>query len=166
MDWTTPCTLPLFLSGAIALAAVAAAQSAPPGNGDPFARIAWLAGAWVQELADGRREELWLEPFGKTMLGVSRTVVGGRTVEYEYLRIEERAGTLVYIASPSGQATAEFPAVELTDSTAVFADPAHDFPQRIRYRRLGPDALLAQIEGEWKGEMRVIDLPFRRRTTD
>jgi hypothetical protein len=165
MDWTTLFILPRFF-GALALAAVPAAHSSAPGDGDPFARIGWLAGAWVQELADGRREEFWLEPLGKTMLGVSRTVLGGRTVEYEYLRIEARAGTLVYIASPPGQAAAEFTAVELSDSIAVFADPAPDFPQRIRYRRLGPDAVLAQIEGERDGETRVIDFPFRRRTAD
>jgi hypothetical protein len=97
------------------------------------------------------------------MLGMSRTVVAGKTVEYEYLRIEEQDGILVYIAVPSGQEVAAFRQVELTDSTAVFADPAHDFPQRIRYRRLADGSLLAQIEGEQKGETRVIDFPLRRR---
>ncbi len=158
MDWMTL----TFLGAGALLALVVPAAHGATGDNDPLARIAWLAGSWVQELANGRREELWLEPLGMTMLGVSRTVVAGKTVEYEYLRIEERAGMLVYIASPSGQATAEFPAIELTDSTAVFADPAHDFPQRVRYRRVGPDSLLAQIEGERNGETRVIDFPFRR----
>ena len=160
MDWMM---LSFLIIGALLALLVPGAHSAPPGDGDPFARIAWLAGAWAEDLANGRREELWLEPLGKTMLGVSRTVIAGKTVEYEYLRIEERSGTLVYIASPSGQTTAEFTAIELTDSTAVFADPMHDFPQRIRYRRLGPDSLLAQIEGERNGEPRVLDCPLRRR---
>ena len=156
IDWT-------MLGFLFLCARAVPATDGATGDNDPFARIAWLAGSWVQELPDGRREEVWLEPLGKTMLGVSRTVIAGKTVEYEYLRIEEREGKLVYIALPSGQAPAVFTEIELTDSTAVFADPAHDFPQRIRYRRVGVDSLLAQIEGERRGEMRVIDFPFRRR---
>jgi hypothetical protein len=142
---------------------ILAVPSPGAGDGDPLARLAWLAGCWGQELDGGLREERWMEPLGKVMLGMSRTVVAGKTVEYEYLRIEEQDGILVYIAVPSGQEVAAFRQVELTDSTAVFADPAHDFPQRIRYRRLADGSLLAQIEGEQKGETRVIDFPLRRR---
>lgn len=143
-----------------------AARSVAAGDGDQLARLAWLAGCWAEEFANGRREEVWMAPLGKTMLGASRTVVAGKTVEYEYLRIEDQDGVLVYIAAPSGQAITSFRQIELTDSTVVFADPTHDFPERIRYRRVRGDSLLAQIEGERKGETRVIDFPLRRRSCD
>jgi hypothetical protein len=160
MNQTTRCVLlVLAMAGSSALGAAAA-------GGDRLARLGWLAGCWVEESATGRREELWMAPLGKTMLGVSRTVVAGETVEYEYLRIEDQDGVLVYIAAPSGQAITSFRQIELTDSTVVFADPTHDFPERIRYRRVHGDSLLAQIEGQRKGETRVIDFPLRRRPCD
>ena len=126
-----------------------------------IARLDWLGGCWEQTSPHGTRQEQWMAPLGKTMVGMSRTVVGGRTIEHEYMRIEERDGALVYIALPSGQREASFKQIELTDSSVVFEDPAHDFPQRIRYRRRGDGSILAQIEGEQDGTTRVVDFPLR-----
>jgi hypothetical protein len=145
---------------------ILATPPAAASGGGPLDRLGWLAGCWVEEFENGLREEQWMAPLGESMLGVSRTVAAGKTVEYEYLRIEDQDGVLVYIAAPSGQSIAPFRQIELTDSTVVFADPAHDFPQRIRYRRLADGSLLAQIEGERKGETQVIDFPMRRRSCD
>ena len=50
-----------------------------------------------------------MAPRGGSMLGMSRTVIGGKTVEYEFLRIALVDGTLAYVAKPSGQAEAPFP---------------------------------------------------------
>jgi hypothetical protein len=45
----------------------------------------------------------------------------------------------------------------------VFENPAHDFPQRIIYRRLSPDSLVARIEGPGPNNTtRGIDFPMRR----
>ena len=95
------------------------------------------------------------------MLGMSRTVKNGKTVAFEYVRIEERKDGLVYVANPSGQAKAEFRQVELTDSLIVFANPSHDFPQRIRYERKSDGSLLARIEGEMGGKSRAVDFHYR-----
>jgi hypothetical protein len=43
----------------------------------------------------------------------------------------------------------------------VFENPAHDFPQRIRYRASGA-ALQARIEGTMNGKTRGIDFPYTR----
>ena len=50
--------------------------------------LAWMSGSW--RTAPGGRaqiEEHWMEPGGGSMLGMSRTVAGDRTVEFEYLRL-------------------------------------------------------------------------------
>ena len=107
-----------------------------------------------------------MKPLGGTMVGMARTVAGGKTVSYEHLRIEERDGQLVYTAIPSGQKEASFKQVELTDSVIVFSNPTHDFPQRIRYRRLPDGSLLAQTEGEHAGKTRVVDFPMKRTRCD
>ena len=137
-------------------------HSDPPETDGPLDRVAWLAGRWIRHGPGLTAEEHWMYPRGKTMLGMARTVKDGETVDYEYLRIEDRGGMLVYVAIPSCQRETEFTQTELTDSTAVFSNPSHDFPQIIRYQRLGDDSLLAQIEGEVNGQRRVIDFPMRR----
>jgi len=128
----------------------------------PISQLSWLAGCWAQQGSGYRRDEQWMEPLGGTMIGMSRTVAGDETVEFESIRIETREDGLAYVALPSGQAEATFMQSELTDSTAVFEDPAHDFPQRIAYARQGRDAVMAWIEGDVDGVTQVIEFPLTR----
>lgn len=44
-----------------------------------------------------------MAPAGGSMIGMGRTVSGGHTIEFEYLRIEERGGQIYYVASPKGR---------------------------------------------------------------
>jgi hypothetical protein len=96
------------------------------------------------------------------MIGMGRTVAGGETAEFEFLRIEEREGRLFYVALPSGQKETAFGAIEIADSTVLFENPEHDFPRRIRYRLLPDGSLLARIEGEMGGSLRAVDYPMKR----
>ena len=83
------------------------------------------------------------------MLAVSRTVSKGKLAAFEYLRVVERDGGLVYIAQPNGNPPTEFVLTELNASRAVFENPRHDSPQRIVYELSG-DSLSASI-GFMKG---------------
>jgi hypothetical protein len=129
-------------------------------------RLAWLAGCWERSSGGGVVEEQWMRPRGATLLGMSRTVRGDTTVEFESMRIYEDRGGLVFAARPSGQPPAEFRSTEVTDSSAAFANPAHDFPQRIVYRRLPDGSLLARVEGTRKGTAAAVDFPYRRAACD
>jgi hypothetical protein len=104
-------------------------------------------------------EEQWMRPAGGMMLGMSRTLRGGRAIDYEATRIEDREGAVVFIASPARQATAEFRAAATSRDSVVFRNPAHDFPTSVGYRTAaGGDSLLAWIEGA----SRRIDFSFSR----
>jgi hypothetical protein len=127
------------------------------------ADLKFLTGCWAFE-ADGRRvEEHWLAPAGGSLMGVSRTVKGGKTVDYEFLQIRDLPEGLTYIAKPSNQPEARFVASSKTADEIVFENPKHDFPQRIRYRLQG-DALRARIEGNLNGKPRGMDFPYVRTT--
>jgi hypothetical protein len=133
-------------------------------GGDPLDSLKWLSGCWVREGKDGLvAEEQWTNPSGGTMLGMSRTVKDGRTTQYEFLRIvADSSGGLSYVALPSGQSEASFWLIRSDGNEFVFENPAHDFPQRVIYRRLGPDSLIASIEGMMGGKERSIPFPMRR----
>lgn len=126
------------------------------------ATLAWISGCWTRDVRDGVNEEHWMAPRGGSMLGMSRTVRGDKTVEFEFLRIAEVNGALAYIAMPSGQKETTFPVKMLSEREVVFENPAHDFPQRVIYRRAGEAALTARIEGTMNGEQRGMDFPFTR----
>ena len=103
-----------------------------------------------------------MAPRGGTMIGVGRTVRGDSLAEYELTVLRAVNGTLAYEAHPSGQTGTTFTARAATDSTIVFSNPTHDFPQRVGYRRVGADSLVAWIEGERDGRTRRIEFPYRR----
>jgi hypothetical protein len=131
-----------------------------PQTGAPSVGAAgWLAGCW--SLTQGSRtvREHWLPPDGGTMMGVARTVSGGKTSEYEFLVIREGAEALEYVAKPSGQAEAIFRSTRIDANEMVFENPAHDFPTRIAYARIDT-GLLATISGVVNGKPRRIEFRY------
>lgn len=146
--------VPILLS-MIALSAAASDQS--------ISRLHWLSGCWAPVDRESGSEEHWMLPAGGSMLGMSRTIRGSRTVAFEFMRIsEDHDGRIVFIASPSGQPGATFRMAALTDNEVVFESPEHDFPQRVIYRRLPDDGLLGRIEGTIDGEAKSVDFPMKK----
>ena len=127
-------------------------------------QLHWLAGCWAPNDAENGTVEQWMAPAGDAMLGMSRAIRGGRMVGFEYLRIVTRDETLVLIASPSGQETAEFALKYLGKSEVVFENPEHDFPQRINYRLLDDEHLLGRIEGATPDGESHMDFPMTKTT--
>ena len=153
--------LALPIAAAVLLVACGAAatfRSEP----SPVAQVAWLAGCWERSSGNRTGEEQWMRPRGGTMLGMGRTVRGDSTVEWEHLRIAAEGDTLVYYAIPSGQEPAAFRAISVSSEAVTFEDKAHDFPQRVIYRRAGADSLHARIEGTLQGQQRGIDFRYQR----
>ena len=148
--------------GFLVLVTLLGAPAASQAQGDGLDRVRWLAGCW--ELRSGNRVvlEMWMPPAGGLMLGASRTTVDGAVREYEQVRITWKDNQLVYTANPSFQAEASFTSVEVSDSGFVVANPAHDFPQRIIYRRRGADAFVARVEGPGPNGPRGFDFAMRR----
>ena len=134
-------------------------QTPAPGSID---QLAWLSGCWSMTRPDGVTEEQWMKPSGGTMIGMGRTVRGGKTTEYEFLQIREAGGKLAYVAKPSGQAEATFPIASMSADAVTFENPAHDFPQRIIYKRLSETSVTARIEGTVNGQARGVDFPYTR----
>ncbi len=113
-----------------------------------LADISWISGDW-QTAPGGRAqiEEHWTQAAGATMMGMSRTVAGEKTVEFEYLRIEQRADGIYYVAHPKARCPGtDFKLTRASATEAVFENPQHDFPKRIIYRK-GEDSLTASIDG-------------------
>jgi Domain of unknown function (DUF6265) len=128
----------------IAFAVVCSQLSGRAGQQPARATIAdmgWLAGTWANDGKPVLSEERWTPPAGGAMLAVARTVREERMVAFEYLRIVQRDGGLVYIAQPNGRPPTDFVLTALAGQSATFENPAHDFPKMIRYT-LRPDGVL------------------------
>jgi hypothetical protein len=151
-----------------AQAPLAAAPASAPAGAQAFTLqpLQWLGGCWHSELDEPGSGEQWMPAAGGTMLGMARTLKGGRTVQFEFMQIRESALGVVFIAHPSAQAGTRFAAVEIGATAAVFEQRGPDFPQRVIYRLLPDGRLAARIEGLRNGELRSVDFPMRRGACD
>ena len=109
--------------------------------------LTWMSGNWSGVADKTQMEEYWTAPKQGTMIGLHRDVTGDK-VQFEFLRIVKEKDGVVYYASPGGRhpATA-FRLIESRPGRAVFANPEHDFPQRIIYWKDG-FRLCARVENE------------------
>jgi hypothetical protein len=142
----------------------AAVVIAPPSG--PLAEFAWLTGCWRGTVNQREFREHWMPLRGNLLIGTGHTVTGDRTQDFEYIRLEPRGDAVHYVALPYGQKEASFKLAERTsdgpDTIWTFANPEHDFPQRIVYRRATEGWLYIHVEGKVKGEDRRIIYPLRR----
>jgi len=131
----------------------ARAQRSTPATRGTVAQLAWLTGTWRGGDGPVSFEERWTPPAGGAMLAVSRTLKGDRMVAFEFLRIVERDGRLIYIAQPNGRPPTEFILTAITPDSVTFENPMHDFPKMIRYTRRADGALEARVsDGGQKAE--------------
>ena len=96
----------------------------------------WLVGCWVT--ADRSSQEVWVVDSDQSLVGFGVALSAGKVAFYEVLSIKQNDdGLWTYTAHPSGQASASFIAVEIRENSVLFANPNHDYPQEISYRRDG-----------------------------
>jgi hypothetical protein len=143
----------LFL---LVVAASLAAQSSP------LDQLAWMGGCWQSGGGNRVTLEMWTAPAGGLMVGAGRTVAGGQARAYEHLRLRVDGEQIVYTAIPSGQTETHFRSTAISAEGFTVENLEHDFPQRIIYRRSGPDAMTARVEGPGPNGTRGFDIAFTR----
>jgi hypothetical protein len=143
-----------MLKLAAALAALAL-TAAPAQAGE----LSWLVGYWID--CDGKAvTESWIDAGSDTLLGVGLTRGRART-SFDFMRIAAGpGGKPTFFAQPQGAPVTPFVAKSVQGQSVVFENLAHDFPQRVIYRREG-EVLHARIEGVEKGEASGMDWTYR-----
>lgn len=77
------------------------------------------------------------------------------TVHFESIQLVQKAEELTYIATVVGQNNEQPVAFKLTsdtDDTFTFENPAHDYPQKISYKKVSGTSLIASISGKQQGK--------------
>jgi hypothetical protein len=129
----------------------------------PIDALRWLTGCWERRLIGTTQQENWGDGSGDTMLGFGKIVRNGAVFDLEFVRIYTKGDQLVYEAHPMNQTPAEFTALPPFGYTITFSNPQHDYPQRIIYRRITQDSIVARIEGRQNGRTRGTDFPYARK---
>jgi hypothetical protein len=161
-------TSPFVLSFALLLVTMTSLQSPAqqepaPGQKYPprsIKNLEWLSGSWAFDKDKLHSEEHWTAAEHNGIIGMSRTVVGGRVVAFEYLRVEGRADGIYYVAMPNGKTATSFKLVKQEGESVVFENLEHDFPKRILYRKNADGSLTARID-DGEGGAKFQEFPFQ-----
>jgi len=141
-----------------------AAQPVPDSN--PVAPLAWLAGCWQGNVNQRDFREEWLPYSGGMLVGAGQQVMKGTMQDYEYLRIEARAGAVFFSQFGADRKETSFrlesTATDEKDTIFTFANTAPAFPARLVYRRGTEGWLYETIEGQLAGSDKKVIYPLRR----
>ncbi len=119
----------------------------------PIDSLRWMAGYWKHMTEGSETEEQWMGPLNKLMVGMSRNTDTGFNASFEFLRIiQDKSGTVKYIAMPSAKKETAFTMTYYKNREVWFENPAHDFPQKIIYRLISPGEITVILEGIEEGQ--------------
>lgn len=132
---------------------------------DPLAAMAWLRGCWSGKVNQREYTEQWTSPAAGMMLGLGHTVMNGKTLSYEFMRIVARAdGKIAYVLKPTDKPDDGFVYAGTRDDRGmtgyVFGDSSRDFPAQIIYQRTPGGELFAYVKGKINGADREVIYPF------
>ncbi|MEO1662363.1 MAG: DUF6265 family protein [Pseudomonadota bacterium] len=130
-----------MVRGMFALFVLSACTLSAPAQDEAATPLDWLTGCWQNDTGDIR--EIWSVPEGGYYFGYAVSLKAGAVGFFEQMRIEPGASPTFY-AYPAGNGPSAFPAIEQTSDRITFANPEHDYPQKIAYWRDG-DLLKARI---------------------
>lgn len=131
-------------------ALVAVLAAAPLAAQEPVSGVlglGFMTGCWQGRTASGSIiEEHYTTPSMNLMLGTTRYLRDGGTRSFEFAVISMTGDLTQLTPHPRGTASVPFREGQRTARSIGWENPAHDFPQRIRYERISEDSLVATIE--------------------
>jgi hypothetical protein len=149
-----------------------AGRAAPTGSPPPAVRsqlsdLGFMAGCWRGLTRSGTTiEEFYTTPSSNLIVGATRYVRDGRTVDFEFTRIDQTDSGAVITPHPKGMRSVSFAPKTIARNRAVWENPTHDFPQRILYTRVADDTLVARIEGRTPSGERALEWRMVRATCE
>jgi hypothetical protein len=126
----------------------------------------WLIGSWENNNDMGNLSENWEKINDSVFHGTSHFIKGKDTLFSESVELTQKGADLMYSPQVKGQNNDLPVTFKMTSATAnelTFENPAHDFPQKITYKRITKDSIVAEISGMQQGKPASETYPMARK---
>jgi len=141
-------------------------QNKPGHQFEKLQKMEWLIGHWEQQLPDGMITETWTKDNDSVFSGRSFFIKGKDTIHLENILLTQRKDELLYIPTVHGQNNDEpvnFKLNSDVENSFSFENPVHDYPQKITYKRVTSDRLIATISGIQQGKQSQESYPMSKK---
>lgn len=147
-----PNKLPLL---SLAFIVLASCQNQSENKFAKIKKMDWLVGNWEQKLPEGTLIEIWKKENDSTFSGKSFFVKEEDTIHSEKIILSQKNDDLLYIPTVKGQNNDEPVTFTLSSEAGnifTFENPAHDYPQKISYKKVSDTSLIATVSGKQQGK--------------
>ncbi len=135
------------------------------------AGLAFMAGAWEGKFQNAVIAETWMSPKAGCLLGMMREDMDGKTLVREFEVIEEGPSGITMTFDHFNADMSAIPnrklarkLVSLKDGEAVFEYSNGEDIQKLTYRKVGTDTLLAIIEQTRASKSNKIEISMKRKS--
>jgi len=130
-------------------------------------KMSWLIGEWENKMPDGVLTETWVVYNDSIFAGRTLFIKDKDTLHSEEIVLTQKGETLLYIPTVKGQndnKPIEFKMSETkTENEFAFENPAHDYPQKIVYKKVSDTNLVATISGKQQGKQSSESYPMSKK---
>ena len=125
-----------------------------------LSQFEFMLGTWSAEFPDAAFYESWTKESDTRFVGEAYTIKGGDSTPSETLSLEilddGYHNGVYYVATPIFQDSTFFLFVAGTNEDAEFQNPAHDFPQRIVYKKIDADRMFVVVDNLGENSKQLI----------
>jgi hypothetical protein len=127
----------------------------------------WLIGNWENKMDDGILSETWKKENDSTFSGTTYFIINKKdTVHSETILLTQLNDELIYRPTVKGQnddKPIDFIMTSDSENTFVFENPKHNYPQKIVYKKVNENSLVATISGMQQGKQSTESYPMKRK---
>lgn len=131
-----------------------------------MAKAEWLLGNWENNTPEGNFSENWKKVNDSVYHGESYFAKGGDTVFAETVVLDEISETMAYtvtVPNQNDEKPVRFEMTSIDKNHITFENPAHDFPNKISYRKITHDSIVAEISGNMDNKQESQKFPMKRK---
>ncbi|GLB52480.1 hypothetical protein NBRC110019_15200 [Neptunitalea chrysea] len=129
-------------------------------------KVTWLKGTWKYNYFERPVFEEWNHTSDTLFTGKSYMINEQEdTLVLESVQLIEkndRLNCIIIVPTQNNNLPITFVSTTITDTSVIFENPKHDFPQVIAYKKLSADSLQATISGIANNEKREIEFSMKR----
>lgn len=129
-------------------------------------KVSWLIGNWENITEEGKLSETWEKKNDSTLVGESYFIREKDTLHSERIEVLQKGEDLLYIPTVKGQNNDKpvtFKLTLATENEFTFENPAHDYPQKIVYKMVNANSLVATISGKQQGKNSTESYPMTKK---
>jgi hypothetical protein len=133
-------------------------------SNDPFKKLDKLTGIWTMNTDQGPLYEEWSKQTNNSMYGKSYMINGTDSIVMEMVELKKQGDSVVFEPIVKGQNNDKPVSFKLvnSDTAFIFENKGHDFPQRVIYKFIGNDSIVARIEGKKDGQDGSVEYYYSR----